>query len=113
VLITEEMLTPAVLVLEFVIVPVGLIAAVDKVSVPFPSVTTMRLFVPVTPPLKIGLVPLEDDIISGAVFPEAKTIGFANVPVKPPLSVEVALPLVLPIVITLEFAPKAFAFEVP
>src|SRR5882724_9750593 len=52
-------------------------------------------------------------MVAMPVLPEATEMGLAKVPAKPPLSVALAEPALLPMVIVLVLAPKAFALVVP
>jgi len=133
--------TPPVIVwvvvfaLVLVMVPVLFTLAVVKLTMPVvPVPVIVTLPVPVTPPDNVSpkvnvdaAVKLWLDRVMGPlkvaaavlvmvavpVLPEATVIGFWNGPANPPLKVALTLPLPSPMVMTLEFAPKAFALVVP
>jgi len=129
------MVCAVVLVLVLTMVPVLLTELVVKLTMPVVPVPLRRtLPVPVTPPDKVSpkvvvdtsvtswllnvMAPLKVEaallvMVAVPVLPDATVIGFANGPANPPLNVALALPLPSPIVMTLEFAPNAFALVVP
>lgn len=100
-----------------VTVPTLLIATVEKVMVPLVAFELMvRLLVPVTPPEKVVdiAVPVLP-MVRVPVVPVARTIGLAWV--KPLVvaakSEALAVPLVSPMVMMLELAPKELALVAP
>jgi len=101
---------------RLVMVPVLLIDVPESVIVPVVALLLIfRLLVPVMLPLKVVEIaaPLLPSV-SVPVVPVARVIGFWTVkPVVPNSNVAAIAPLVLPRVIVLEFAPKAFALTVP
>lgn len=60
---------------EFVIVPTLLTVPVEKVRPPPALALITRLFVPVTPPLKVEVPPAAFLIVNIPVVPVARTIG--------------------------------------
>ena len=74
----------------------------------------VKLLFNVTAPLKIGLkfLPLLA-ILNVPLLPEATVIGLAKVNDASPINVAFALPLVSPMVMTFEVAPKALALVWP
>ena len=112
---TELMVVVPVPAPMFVIVPVLLSEPVEKVIVPDPELLLMvRLFVPVTPPVKVVEMPLP--VLPMVSVPTlalvANTILFAKERAVVPMSkVAVLLPVVFPKVMLP--VPNAFADVVP
>ena len=114
---------------EFVIVPVLFTLVVERVMIPAPVEFSVRLPLPVTPPLKVRALAAGDKIrswllsvtaplkvqaallviVATPLLPEATEIEGGNVTAPAPLKVALALPLASPIVITLPAGPKELA----
>ena len=116
---TAALITLAAVIPELVIVPVLLTAVVDSVITPAPPELSVRLPVPVTPPLKVRALATGDRtrlcvfsvtaplkvlaalsvIVATPVLPEATEIALAKVATPAPLKVALTAPTLSPIVI--------------
>ena len=106
------MTAPEVL-LEFVTVPELFIGLVENVIVPPVIPMIVKLFVPVTPPLKTVLLLLLVTL-SVPVFPDASTIGFANVEDRDAVIVALSFPLVSPrVTVPVPLPPNALVLVLP
>ena len=78
---TELMVTVPLPALALVMEPVLFSDPVEKVNIPVPDFMIVRLFVPVTPPVKLGLVlPVPPMVSAGLLILVARIIALVTVP---------------------------------